>query len=112
MADSTLHNTRMIEFMEYCIYHKVKNRQGVVPKTQGDFLTMIGFNYVGNLNQVLKGERGFRVHHISACCEVFGADANFFHLQKPAGMFTDKKLTPLQQLRAATKLIETEIKKR
>ena len=78
--------------------------------SQKTFLKKIGFEHTNNFNQVSSGARSFRMDHVQNCCRLYNADANFFFAQRPEGMFRKKDLPAMQQLKAATRLVELEMK--
>ena len=102
-----LWDERMMQVLKFVKAHNLNQIY-----TQKDFLLAIGFDNVGNLTQVKKGLQSFRMEHISAACELFNVDANFFFIQTHPNMFkTGTAKTGIQFLREAVKLVSAELAK-
>lgn len=102
MSKLFISETRMLQFMEYCVENKIAGVSSIK-----DWCERVGFEYT-NMDKVKKGTRGFSKQQMYAAAIELGMSMDY------AFGFTDdmfrskKKISPMQLLKAAVRAVEME----
>ena len=99
-----MHNERMIIFIDFLV-------NAGYEKNETALLKKIGYEFTSNMHLIRKGERGFRMEHVTNLCETYNGDANFILVRNYKEMFrTSKKQPAIIKLREAVMLVDMELK--
>lgn len=95
-----IYDRRMLELMEYIM---------ATPKykvaTQGEFLASIGYVAKNNVKYIKDGSVSFRMKYFLTAINKYGLNPGFF-FQADAPMFQKGKVSPIDNLKDAVRVIE------
>jgi len=102
-ADLPLRTTRMIQLLQYVADNRIK---GCL--TLSNALEKIGYP-PSNITNVKQGRQGFRPEHYEAAVRKLNADANWFFLPKPQGMFrVNQETDPLATIEQMVEVLRNK----